>query len=115
MNTLGVLKYMLDLALRNSIETIVKELGSDQSNKFEEISSSKEIMLTEISSIKESVDFLVNRVDELSEKLYDFEQSKRNNLIFYGVPNEQRETPPILMQKVKNMILSTFFRRRKMI
>ena len=28
--------------------------------------------------------------------MYDFEQNKRNNLIFYGVPQEAREGPDIL-------------------
>jgi hypothetical protein len=39
-------------------------------------------------------------VDEINEKMYDFEANKRNNLIFYGIANEARETQPILLQKV---------------
>ena len=27
-----------------------------------------------------------------SKSRYDFEQNKRNNLIFYGIPGEERET-----------------------
>ena len=60
--------------------------------------------MNEINSTKDNVEFLTNRVDELNEKLYDFEQSKRNNLIFYGVPNENRETPSVLLQKVKQFL-----------
>lgn len=40
------------------------------------------------------------RVDDINEKMYDFEANKRNNLIFYGIANEARETQPALLQKV---------------
>ena len=36
----------------------------------------------------------------MNEKLYEFETNKKNNLIFYGIPGEARETPPVLMNKV---------------
>ena len=32
---------------------------------------------------------------------YDFEANKKNNLIFYGLPSDQRETPNSLVTKVK--------------
>ena len=35
------------------------------------------------------------------EKMYEFEANMRNNLIFYGVPQEERETPERLLSKVK--------------
>ena len=31
--------------------------------------------------------------DDISEKMYDFEQNKKNNLLFYGISNDSRETP----------------------
>ena len=39
-------------------------------------------------------------LDRVQEKMYDFEINKKNNLIFYGIPGETRETPPVLMTKV---------------
>ena len=33
---------------------------------------------------------------------YDFEANKKNNLIFYGLPSDQRETPNALVTKVKH-------------
>ena len=36
---------------------------------------------------------------------YDFEANKKNNLIFYGLPAEPRETPSLLINKVKQLIL----------
>ena len=32
--------------------------------------------------------------------MYEFEANMRNNLIFYGVPQEERETPERLLSKV---------------
>ena len=32
---------------------------------------------------------------------YDFEANKKNNLIFYGLPSDPRETPNSLVTKVK--------------
>ena len=34
------------------------------------------------------------------EKMYEFEANMKNNLIFYGVPQEERETPERLLSKV---------------
>ena len=56
-------------------------------------------------STKEQIEQLMTRVDEMNEKLYEFETNKKNNLIFYGIPGEVRETPPVLMTKVR---LNTF-------
>ena len=52
-------------------------------------------------STKEQIEQLMTRVDEMNEKLYEFETNKKNNLIFYGIPGEVRETPPVLMTKVR--------------
>lgn len=44
--------------------------------------------------------------------MYEFEQNKRNNLILYGLNNEARETPELLMAKVQNIIRVTLAIRR---
>ena len=51
-------------------------------------------------SFKEELTALMDRVEDINEKMYDFEANKRNNLIFYGIPNEARETHSMLRQKV---------------
>ena len=43
-------------------------------------------------------------MDEINEKMYDFEANKRNNLIFYGIANETRETQPKLLQKATKLL-----------
>ena len=42
---------------------------------------------------------LVDRVESIQEKMYDFEVNKRNNLLFYGVREDRRETPSDLYNK----------------
>ena len=50
----------------------------------------------------------MERVDDINEKMYEFEANKRNNLIFYGIQAEPRETPSMLLNKVKyNNIIIT--------
>ena len=68
-------------------------------------------------SIKESprseiVLTFLDCVFQLNEKVYEFEQNKRNNLIFYGLNNESRETPEILIAKIQNIIRVTLGIRR---
>ena len=52
------------------------------------------------------------KASQLNEKVYEFEQNKRNNLILYGLTNEARETPELLMAKVQNIIRVTLAIRR---
>ena len=48
---------------------------------------------------------MITRVDDISEKMYEFEVNKKNNLLFYGVGSDNRETPDSLIQKVMMMIM----------
>ena len=48
---------------------------------------------------KSQINSLFSRIDEINEKLYEFEINKKNNLIFYGIPGETRETPSVLIMK----------------
>ena len=56
--------------------------------------------------------YIVCRVDEINEKMYDFEANKRNNLIFYGIANETRETQPKLLQKATKLLFKNFHMMR---
>ena len=35
---------------------------------------------------------------------YEFEQNKRNNLLFYGMSNDNRETPATLAAKIQTIL-----------
>ena len=42
----------------------------------------------------------MERIENIQEKMYDFEVNKRNNLLFYGVKEDRRKTPNDLFSKV---------------
>ena len=47
---------------------------------------------TEASRIKDRLETMNHILDEMQEKMYDFEQNKKNNLIFHGVVADHPET-----------------------
>ena len=49
----------------------------------------------------------------MHEKMYDFEQSKRNNLIFYGVKADENETNHTLANKILSIIKNVIGVRRE--
>ena len=75
--------------LLNKLETAVKSMDHSRGNQD-----------ADMKSFKDELTSLMDRVEEINEKMYDFEANKRNNLIFYGIPNEARETHSMLRQKV---------------
>ena len=81
------------------------EIGQIRESLISDMNASKEEMTSDISSMKADFEFLSNRVDEVSEKFHEFEQNKKNNLIFYGVPSEARETPNQLVVKVRYNVM----------
>ena len=58
----------------------------------------------EVSGLKDKMDSLDQGLAEVNEKLHEFEQNKRNNLIFYGLNNDVKETPELLMSKIQTII-----------
>ena len=50
---------------------------------------------------QEQIQEIMERVDDINEKMYEFEANRRNNLIFYGIQAEPRETPSMLLNKVE--------------
>ena len=53
----------------------------------------------------------MDRVESIQEKMYDFEVNKRNNLLFYGIKEDRRETPAELYNKVIKETLLLFSHR----
>ena len=105
-------------------QRIDKDLSSFQSKVDQKISALNENFSTNIESIsgqveseadfneetKAQINSLFSRVDEITEKLYEFEINKKNNLIFYGISGENRETPSVLIMKAER----TFVGKRKL-
>ena len=57
-----------------------------------------------MSYIDEKLTTIVEELERVQEKMYDFEVNKKNNLIFYGIPNEINEKEPQLIWKIKELI-----------
>ena len=51
----------------------------------------------------------------MNEKMYDFEQNKRNNLIFYGMPSDPTETSESLAISIQKLIKEKMLLKREMI
>ncbi len=82
--------------LMNKIQTTVKESGQDGMSDIE----------AQVALVKELLDGLAGKVNDMNEKMYDFEQNKRNNLIFYGIGNDPDETSHSLAVKMTGVIRS---------
>ena len=60
------------------------------------------------------LDSLSSKVSQMNEKMYDFEQNKRNNLIFYGMNQDAGETPESLAINIQKLIKEKMLLRREM-
>ena len=57
-----------------------------------------------LGNLQESFTEMSNVMENVLEKMYEFESQKKNNLIFYGVTGEDDESSVKLMNKVKEVI-----------
>ena len=76
------------------------------------MNDSKDQQNHDMKSFKDELESVMERVEEINEKMYDFEANKRNNLIFYGIPNEVKEVQPALLQKITHIIRTSLGIRR---
>ena len=59
-------------------------------------------------SIQTRFEEITNVMDNVLERLHEFELQRRNNLLFYGVPEEQNESSVKLLGKIREVIRSQF-------
>ena len=57
-----------------------------------------------IGEMQKRFDEISNVMDNVMEKFYEFETQRKNNLIFYGVPEENNESTVKLLQKIREII-----------
>lgn len=89
---------------RRLIDESVVELKHHFEEKFSKITATMRSESSVNAGAQEQIQELAERVDEINEKMYEFEVNKKNNLIFYGIQSEPRETPSLLLSKVTNML-----------
>ena len=68
-----------------------------------------------IQCLHSKVENITTTVENIQEKMYDFEANKKNNLIFYGIPNEAHEKENRLVDKVKELIKANMRIRRELV
>ena len=57
-----------------------------------------------VMSFKDKIDTSATIIDNIEEKMYDYELSKKNNLIFYGIPAPRNESRNSLTQTIQEII-----------
>ena len=68
------------------------------------LQSNDEEVEQKIDTLTEQLDDLKMTMESVHEKMYEHESCKKNNLIFYGVPREDKESSKTLLLKVKSII-----------
>ena len=76
------------------------------------MNNNKDKQSGDMRQFKDDLEAVMERVEEINEKMYDFEANKRNNLIFYGLPNENREVQTALQQKIIHIMKTNMGIRR---
>ena len=76
------------------------------------MNNNKDKQSDDMRQFKDDLEAVMERVEEINEKMYDFEANKRNNLIFYGLPNETREVQTALQQKITQIMKTSMGIRR---
>ena len=69
----------------HEIAHVTREQRREYKAKFLEVE-------TDTSRMKERLETMNLMIDEIQEKLYEFEQNKKNNLIFHGILADHPET-----------------------
>ena len=91
----------LDARLTEKIDSSIQMLVDKQDTVLRRLEEGLAQQNNDVSFFKNDAADLIEKVSEVSEKILDFEKNKRNNLIIYGIPNDPRETPSTLDDKVK--------------
>ena len=86
--------------LQQRIDEKIDELIRRQDRIFEEMQRTRQQETESVETFKTDAEDLIFKVNEVSEKIMDFEKNKRNNLIMFGIPNDSHETPSTLDLKV---------------
>ena len=87
--------------LLQRIDQKIEDLIQRQDRIFQELEQSRQRETEGVESFKTEAEELIYKVNEVSEKIMDFEKNKRNNLIMFGIPNDSHETPSSLDMKVE--------------
>ena len=72
---------------------------TEMKEQFTELSNS-------VKNFKDRIESSAATIENIEEKMYDFEVSKKNNLIFYGIPAPRNETRHSLGKTIQDILHS---------
>ena len=108
---LGETEAKLDNLIREKIDHVngdllekITQIYHSSVNREDAIMNKMVALEDNIKGVNEKMESVTIQIDDIQEKMYDFEQNKRNNLIFYGVPGEDRENRDDLRIKIANLL-----------
>ena len=81
------------LFLEKKIDRIIRNLELNQRNQEKEFKA-----------FKEEGSNILKQIGDINDKVFEIEENKRNNLVFFGITNDTSETYSSLNQKVLNNI-----------
>ena len=76
---------------------------TEMKEQFTELSNS-------VKSFKDRIESSAATIENIEEKMYDFEVGKKNNLIFYGIPAPRNETRHSLAKTIQDWCCKTIHR-----
>ena len=94
----------LEEKLIKKIDDKIDLLIERQDKIFKTMEESRQTQNKAVDFFKDDARNLIEQVNEVSEKIMDFEKNKRNNLILWGIPDDPQETPSTLDAKVSKII-----------
>ena len=70
---------------------------TEMKEQFTELSNS-------VKNFKDRIESSAATIENIEEKMYDFEVGKKNNLIFYGIPAPRNETRHSLAKTIQDIV-----------
>ena len=100
------------LTERERLDQLQQVSGLSLSDVERKLDLKDEEVESRIKNLSFQLDDLKQTMENVHDKMYDFESSKKNNLIFYGIPREERESGRSLILKIKSLITTRLNIRR---
>ena len=89
----------IKVSIEESVERKVEDIRRELLKCVEDLTAKISAASSGSSGTEARIQDLVDRVESIQERMYDFEVNKRNNLLFYNIREDKRETPSDLYTK----------------
>ena len=93
----------MKISIEDSVERKVEDIRRELLRSVDDLTVKISAASSGSSGTEARIQDLVDRVESIQERMYDFEVNKRNNLLFYNIREEKRETPSDLYNKASEM------------